>query len=77
MVEGHAYPLLRWIVLLPLLAAVFHGISIGIVRRAAPRQLVIALSVGSVLLSFAITCYAVFGELIDLPAGSRVLVDRL
>jgi NADH-quinone oxidoreductase subunit L len=70
-------PLLRWIPLLPLLAAVFHGVSIGIVRRAAPRQLVIALSVGSVLLSFAITCYAVFGELLDLPAGNRVLVDRL
>jgi NADH-quinone oxidoreductase subunit L len=69
-------PLLRWLPLLPLLAAAFHGVSIGIVRRGAPRSLVIALSVGSVALSFAIACYA-FIELIGMPAESRVLVDRL
>ena len=33
MVEAHAYPLLRWIVLLPLLAAAVHGVSLALLRR--------------------------------------------
>src|SRR5206468_9028947 len=69
--------LLRWIPLLPLLAAVFHGIAIGVVRRSTPRTIVIALSCGSVALSFVISCIA-FIKLIDIPPdASRVLVDPL
>jgi NADH-quinone oxidoreductase subunit L len=69
--------LLRWIPLLPLLAAGFHGLAIGIVRRSTPRPIVIALSCGSVFLSFLIAGYAL-RELIDIPPdASRVLVDRL
>ena len=54
----------------------FHGVAIGLVRRRTPRPVVIALSCGSVVLSFLIACYA-FIELIGMPEGSRVLVDRL
>ena len=80
MVNEHSealFPLLRWIPLLPLLAAVFHGISIGIVRRGAPRGMVIAISCGSVGLSFVIAAIA-FANLLDMPPGAdRVLADRL
>ncbi len=76
MVNENSEALLRWIPLLPLLAAAFHGIAIGIVRRSTPRQLVIVLSCGSVGLSFLISCYA-FIELASMPEDARVLVDRL
>ena len=33
----HDEPLLRWIVLLPLLAAAYHGVMIGLLRRRTPR----------------------------------------
>ena len=66
--------LLRWIPLLPLFAAVFHGLAIGVVRRSTPRQVVIALSCGSVGLSFLISCIA-FVKLIG--PDDVVLVDRL
>jgi NADH-quinone oxidoreductase subunit L len=67
--------LLRWIPLLPLLVAAFHGVAIGIVRRPTPRAVVIALSCGSVFVSFLIAGYA-FLELVGKPEGT-VLVDRL
>jgi NADH-quinone oxidoreductase subunit L len=68
--------LLRWIALLPLLGAVFHGVMIGIVRRATPRWGVIAISCGAVVLSFLLSCVA-FVELVRLPEGSGVLVDHV
>ena len=37
-------PLLRWIPLLPLAAALFHGISVGIVRRATSSRLSLVVS---------------------------------
>jgi NADH-quinone oxidoreductase subunit L len=67
--------LLRWIPLLPLLAAAFHGVAIGIVRRPTPRGVVIGLSCGSVFVSFLIACWAFIG-LIGAPENA-VLVDRL
>ena len=76
MVNETPESLLRWIPLLPLLAAAFHGVAIGIVRRPTPRWAVIALSCGAVVLSFLLSCYA-FIELVSLPGGSSVLVDRL
>ncbi len=64
--------LLRWIPLLPLAAAIFHGVVLGVVRRGeSPRALVIALSCGAVLLSFVLSCVA-FGTLLTQPGD---LVD--
>jgi NADH-quinone oxidoreductase subunit L len=76
MVNATESDLLRWIPLLPLLAALYHGVMIGMVRRATPRWVTVGLSCGSVLGSFLIACTA-FGELLDLDEGSRVLVDDL
>jgi len=68
--------LLRWIPLLPLLAATIHGVMLGLVRRTLPRGGVIALSCGAVGLAFVVSLLAVF-QLIALPPGERVLVDNL
>jgi NADH-quinone oxidoreductase subunit L len=68
--------LLRWIPLLPLLAASYHGVMLGLVRRPTPRPLTIALSCGSVVASFAVSCLALT-ELIQLPDGQRMLVDHI
>ena len=76
MVNEVQEPLLRWIALLPLLAAVFHGVSIGIVRRPMPRGGVIAISCGAVILSFLISCW-VFAELLSQVEGQAALVDHL
>ena len=68
---------LHWIPLLPLLAAVYHGVVLGVVRRASDRRLVIALSCGSVIGSFVLTCVAL-GKLVQIPRGpNRVLNDEL
>lgn len=66
--------LLRWIPLLPLIAAALHGVMLGLLRRTLPRGGVIALSVGAVALSFVVSLVA-FWQLIGLPEGERVLVD--
>jgi NADH-quinone oxidoreductase subunit L len=68
--------LLRWIPLLPLLAAVIHGVMLTIVRRPLPRWVTIALSCGSVAAAFLISCMA-FWRLVQLPEESRLLVDNL
>ena len=68
--------LLRWIPLLPLLIATYHGISIGVLRRPAPPRMAAALSCAAVLLSFVLSCIA-FRDLLELPADSRVLVDNV
>ena len=47
--------LLRWIPLLPLLAAAVHGVLLGVVRRSLPRGVVILLSCGAVILSFLLS----------------------
>ena len=69
-------PLLRWIVMLPLLAAVVHGLLLGLVRRPLPRGAVIGLSVGAPALSFVLSCIAVI-ELIQLPPETRLAVDAV
>jgi NADH-quinone oxidoreductase subunit L len=74
--DENSWAMIRWIPLLPLLAAVFHGLAIGLVRRSTPRLGVIAISCGSVLGSFLIACTA-FVQLVALPEGGGVLVDRL
>ena len=67
-------PLLRWIPLLPMLAALIHGLSIGVLRRAMPAQAVVLLSCGTVLGSFILSVIA-FADLIGLSGGGGVLVD--
>jgi NADH-quinone oxidoreductase subunit L len=67
---------LRWIPLLPLIAAAFHGVMIGLLRRSAPRWMVWTISCGSVLISFLLSC-AAFYKLTTLPADSRFMVDTL
>ena len=68
--------LLRWIALLPLLAAVYHGVMLALVRRPTPRAFTIAISCGSVLAAFAVSCLALT-ELLRLPDGQRALVDNI
>jgi NADH-quinone oxidoreductase subunit L len=74
MVGGGESQLLRWIVLLPLLAAAVHGVLLGLVRRPLQRSLVIAVSCGSVGLAFVVT-FGAFLQLLGRPEGARVLVD--
>ena len=76
MVNPVASDLLRWIVLLPLLAATCHGVMIGLVRRPMGRWLVIGISCGAVGASFLLTCLG-FAELIQLPEGRHLLVDEV
>ncbi len=72
MTETHV---LRWIVLLPLLAAAYHGLAIGLVRRSSDRRLVAVVSCGAVLGSFVLSCVAL-GKLVQIPRGpTRMLVD--
>jgi NADH-quinone oxidoreductase subunit L len=73
---GAPNELLRLIPLLPLAAAAYHGVMLGIVRRSTPRWVTIALSCGSVIASFVISCLA-FWDLLQLPEKARVLVDNL
>jgi NADH-quinone oxidoreductase subunit L len=68
--------LLRWIPLLPLATAVFHGVMLAVVRRPIPRWLTVGLSCGSVSMAFVFSC-AAFAELVRLPDESRILVDNL
>jgi NADH-quinone oxidoreductase subunit L len=66
---------LRWIVLLPLLAALYHGLAIGLVRRSSDRRLVGVLSCGAVIASFVLSCVAL-GKLVQIPRGpTRILFD--
>jgi len=74
--EANQSELLRWIPLLPLLAAAVHGVMLGVVRRPMARWLVVSLSCGSVLLAFLCSCLA-FWELLQLPEATRFLNDGL
>ncbi|MEB2346345.1 MAG: NADH-quinone oxidoreductase subunit L [Deltaproteobacteria bacterium] len=68
--------LLRWIPLLPLFGALVHGVLLALVRRALPRGLVIALSVGAPALAFVVTLLGFF-QLRALPGSSVGLVDEV
>jgi NADH-quinone oxidoreductase subunit L len=72
--DPHVYALLRWIPLLPLLAAAIHGVGLALVRRPFPPGATILLSCGSVLASFLLSFWALI-DLIALPADRRVLID--
>jgi hypothetical protein len=68
--------LLRWIVLLPAVAAGIHGVSLVLLRREAPRDFVVTVSCGAVLLSFVLSCAALL-KLVGLPPGERFLADNV
>jgi NADH-quinone oxidoreductase subunit L len=76
MVEGHVFPLLRWIVLLPLLAAAVHGVSLALLRRPLARWPTIALSCGAPILAFLLAFVALL-RLAALPGDQRFLTDTL
>ncbi len=68
---------LRWIVFLPLVAAVVSGAWLVYVRRELPRAVVIALGCGAPIASFAIALREVW-NLALLPAGGpNAFVDNL
>jgi NADH-quinone oxidoreductase subunit L len=68
--------LLRWIPLLPLLAAAVHGVMLGLVRRSLARSAVILLSCGSVVLSFVVS-FVAFLQLLGLPDEARLMIDSV
>ena len=76
MVEAHAYPLLRWIVLLPLVAASLHGVTLALLQRPLSRSATIALSCGAPIAAFVIAFFALL-SLAGLPAEERFLTDTL
>lgn len=76
MVEAAENAWLRWIPLLPLLAAAVHGISLGLLRRPLPRRATIALSCGAPIASFVLS-FAALISLVRAPLGERLFVDRL
>jgi len=75
-IESADWSGLRWIPLLPLLAAMLHGVFLGIVRRELSRGLTIFVSCGAVLGSFLLASYGLF-KLIALNGTRRVLGDSL
>jgi NADH-quinone oxidoreductase subunit L len=75
MVVERETELLRWIPLLPLLAAAIHGVLLGLLRRPLQRSLVVAVSCGAVGLAFLVSFVALL-QLLSLPEGARVMVDR-
>ena len=76
MVGSESLALLRWIPLLPLLAAAAHGVLLALLRRPMPRSFTIAVSCGSVVLAFVIS-FVCFVSLLGHPPEQRVLVDEL
>jgi len=76
MVAVPSEDLLRWIPLLPLLAAAIHGALLGFWRRPLSRGLTILLSCGAPILSFLLSCFTLW-ELVALPEAARALGDGL
>ena len=76
MVETHTDPLLRWIVLLPLLAATVHGITLALLRRPLSRWTTIVLSCGAPSVAFGIAFLSLL-QLAGQPADQRFLTDTV
>ena len=72
--ESH---LLRWIPLLPLIAAVVHGVLLAVVRRSLPRGVVILLSCGAVILSFLLSFVALIELMLNAVNVALVAFSRL
>jgi NADH-quinone oxidoreductase subunit L len=76
MVEATPNALIRWVVLLPLIGAVVHGVLLAFLRKPLNRSLTIALSCGSVIASFALSVWLV-NALTRLAPEARVMSDTL
>jgi len=76
-VNEHANDALRWIPLLPLIAAVLSGGWLLFGGRQWPRALVILLAVGAPIASFAIALVQVFTLATGFEAEQRWFVDNL
>ena len=74
---GHENAALRWIPLLPLVAAALSGLWLVFARRELPRAAVIALACGAPIASFAISVVQVFQLATALPADARYYTDNL
>jgi NADH-quinone oxidoreductase subunit L len=68
---------LRWIPLLPLIAAVISGAWLVFGGRQLPRAAVIGLACGAPIASFAIAIAQVFSLATELPADARFYGDNL
>ncbi len=72
----HPADLVRWVPLLPLVAAVASGLWLLFTPRELPRWAVVLLGCGAPILSFALSVYLVFGLAMENPSD-RWLVDNL
>ncbi len=75
----HANATLRWIPLLPLIAAVLSGIWLVFTRRELPRAVVIGLAVGAPIASFVLAVVQVFNLALagTSPPDATFYVDNL
>src|SRR5262245_21941479 len=72
----HTDASLRWIPLLPLLAAVISGLWLVFARRELPRVLVATFACGAPIGSFLVAVSAVW-RLLALDPAQRYLVDNI
>ncbi len=66
-------PLIRWIAILPFLAAIAHGVLIGLVRARISRRTIFAISLSALGAAFAISALSLF-ELVA-SVGYEPIVD--
>ena len=67
--------LVRWIAILPFVAAMVHGLLIGLVRARLPERSVWAISLSALVTSFGLSALMIF-ELVG-PAGGHPILDTL
>src|SRR5262245_28941175 len=72
----HTEASLRWIPLLPLLAAAFSGLWLVFARRELPRALVATFACGAPIAAFVVALVAVL-RLLSLEPAQRFLVDNI
>ncbi len=73
--NNHGESLIRWIAILPFLAAVVHGILIGLVRAKLSDRSVWAISLSAIAVSFGLSVLMVF-DLVG-PARGQPMLDSL
>ena len=67
---------IRWIPLLPLLAATLHGVCVGLLRRSLPRPVVAWVSCSALGASLALSLYTL-AELVASSASTPRLIDTV
>ena len=74
MIESPEASLLRWIPLLPLASAIFHGVALGVARRPMSRTTTLCASLGALGGAFVMTIVS-FALLLSRPEGAGPFVD--